>query len=188
MGEEPSLWAKFRLWHYHVPNSPFREEYEPELHEVLTLRRFQALEFLHIASSKERLSISIDLLEYVLIQCPVLRKLKLEFGAWEECLKFEEIDQVALILVKFEELDLSEDEDIAFTHVGLAPAVMRALLKALPEEGSKLKVLTIFGLEMFMELGPYFDEAVDKLRQAGVKVDVILSGHWCDTDFDESDE
>ena len=120
------MWAKFRLWHYHVPNSPFRDEYEPELHEVLTLRRFQALEFLHLAGSKERLSISIDLLEYVLIQCPALRKLTLEFGAWKECLKFEEIDQVAAMHVKFEELDMSKDEDIAFTHAGPAPVVMRA--------------------------------------------------------------
>ena len=116
----------------------------------------------------------------------MLRKLTVEFGAWEECSKVEflcELDQVASILVKFEELDLSKDEDVSFTH-----AVMGALLKALSEEGSKLKILTIFSLEMFVPyVGPYFTESVDKLRQAGVTVDVIWSEHWDYSEYHESD-
>ena len=109
----------------------------------------------------------------------MLRKLTVEFGAWEECSKVEFLWE----LVKFEELDLSKDEDVSFTH-----AVMGALLKALPEEGSKLKILTIFSLEMFVPyVGPYFTESVDKLRQAGVTVDVIWSEHWDYSEYDESD-
>ena len=82
------------------------------------------------------------------------------------------------------------DEDVSFTHASLAPAVMGALLsaQALPEECSKLKILTIFSLEMFVPyVGPYFTESVDRLRQAGVKVDVIWSEHWDYSEYHESD-
>ena len=186
-GEEPSLWSKCRLWHRHPEQYRRYRSYDKlELHELLTLRRFQALEFLHLDCSLEGLSISIDLLQSVLTHGPALKKLTLEFGGWEQ-LEYlcDSADQVASILVKFEELDLSEDEDleVAFTYTRAARAVMGGLLKALTEEGAKLKVLTLLGLQMFVE--PYYFESIDKLRQAGVKVNVIGDNiiwpeHWGD--------
>ena len=59
VGEEPSLWAKFGLWHFHLPDSHFTDKYEAELHEVLTLRRFQALEFLHLETAPRKGSASL---------------------------------------------------------------------------------------------------------------------------------
>ena len=190
MGEQPSLWAKLKLHfedetHYEIWDPEEEEEKEevPDkkkpllhqvltlphldcalqhlltlLHQVLTLRRLQSLESLSLCSYGQ----PVYLLQTVVDYCPKLQKLSVDFDVWG----FQEAEQapVAKILVKFEEIVLTED--FIYFDNKRAKRALRAILRALPGESSKLKILTLPGDEK------KHTAALAEAREAGVTVNM----------------
>ena len=115
--------------------------------------------------------------------CPAsLRKLTLGFEVIDDGWGFQppqELVQIGAILVKFEEVDLKLNVIDMKTSQNFdknSKVIIEAVLKALPEVGSKLKILTLYGDEVqdkvVVELGGLQQDALDGLRKAGVKVNI----------------
>ena len=184
MGEP--LWSKL----FFVAEPRFVGDVRPHLHQLLSFTRFRRLRFLHLDCpelivAKESVSLSrcLSLLQTVVASCPAtLRKLTLGIEVinddWD--LKApEELVQIGAILVNFEEVDLKLnviDLRTTKTFDKNSKVIIEAALKALPEVGSKLKILTLFGDEVqdkvVVELGGLQQDALDGLRKAGVKVNI----------------
>ena len=193
MGEQPSLWAKLEL-RFEEDQPEFEEEEDPEkpllhqvltllplalallhllvltlFHQVLTLRRLQSLESLSLCCWDQ----PMHLLQIVVDYCPNLQKLSLDFDVWGG-LPEEDLARVAEILVKFEEIDLSE----GFIPFGnkCVKATMRAILRALPGESSKLKILTM-----------HCDDKKNTAALAEAKEAGVTAKMECHDDFDSDD-
>ena len=130
------------------------------LRQVLTLRRLQSLESLSLSLSYGEQP--VHLLQTVVDHCPKLPKLSVDFDVWD--LTEAELAQVAEILVKFQEIDLTED----FIPHGneRARVILMAILRALPGESSKLKILTLHGDKK------NHTAALAEARDAGVTVNM----------------
>ena len=96
----------------------------------------------------------------------------------------EELLQIGAILVNFEEVDLKLnviDLRTTKTFDKNSKAIIEAVLKALPEVGSKLKILTLYGDEVrdkvVVELGGLQQDPLEGLRNAGVKVNIKARGN-----------
>ena len=159
LGEQPSLWAKLEL--------QFEGTKEVELHQVLAMKRLQSLQSLNLRC----LDIS-DLIQFqpclqTVLDCsPNLRKLALEAGSNFDPVPDNELPGIVETLVMFEEIVLA---DIDFKD---GKQLLRAILTALPGEGSKLKMLTLIGPPMYeKELGAVLIEA----REKGLTVKVPTS-------------
>ena len=185
VGEKPSLWAKLQL--YFGPgdledgdgdedgDEVEDEDVGPALHQVLTLRRLQDLQSLHLCCWDEtQLTLeTVHLLQTVVGCCPKLRKIALEFEFIP--VSEEELTGVAEVLVKFEEIDLTQ----GFILKGKERTkdYLRAILTALPGEGSKLKILTLHGNKRNLSA----DLAEARGVGLKVKVEPVFDG---DTDTD----
>ena len=181
MGEQPSLWAKLELF--------FEGREDVELHQVLAMKRLQSLQSLNLRC----LDIS-DLIQFqpclqTVLDCsPNLRKLALEAGSNFDPVPDNELLGIVETLVKFEEIVLS---DIDFKE---GKQLLRAILTALPGEGSKLKMLTLIGPPMYeKELGAVLIEARGKgltvkvesfFAKADVPVTVL---YYCTMEADADD-
>ena len=95
MGEQPSLWAKLELFFE-------GHDVDVELHQVLALRRLQSLQSLYLCCWDR----TRHLLQTVLDGCPNLRKLDLAMDFIP--IPDDELTGIAEMLVKFEEIDLTE--------------------------------------------------------------------------------
>ena len=136
VGEKPSLWAKLKL--------QFEAGQEQTLHQVLALGRLQALEYLSLNCwefSEQSCTRVIGLLQSAVDHCPTLRVLSLDFGLVVLVNKPDKLARVAAMLVKFEEIDLTEG--FLLRKEEHAQALLGAILRALSEEGSRLKILTL---------------------------------------------
>ena len=103
VGEKPSLWAKLKL--------QFEAGHEQTLHQVLALGRLQALEYLSLNRceyTEHSCTRVIGLLKSAVDHCPMLRGLSLDFGLLVLFNKPDKLARVAAMLVKFEEIDLTE--------------------------------------------------------------------------------
>ena len=174
------MWASFKLkflaW--------IAEDEQPAmLHQVLTIRRLQALEFLHLGCpinfalfNYARLAKFLGLLQNVLDDCPRLQKLSLDFGVWwhnaDHAGLTGELARVAAMLVKFQEIDLTDGSFwMVRRRSGInkeARAILAAILTALSEEGSKLKVLTLPG-DKIEHLA-----AITRVQEKGVTVNMSI--------------
>ena len=147
------MWASFKLkflaW-------IAEDEQPPMLHQVLTIRRLQALEFLHLGCSLNlalfnyaRLAKYLGLLQNVLDDCPRLQKLSLDFGVWGHIADHPgltgKLARVAAMLVKFQEIGFTGS--LWGLRTKEARAILAAILTALSGEGSRLRVLTLPGDE-----------------------------------------
>ena len=113
---------------------------------------------------------------------PSLKKLTLGFEVIDDGWGLqapEELLQIGAILVNFEEVDLKLnviDLRTTKTFDKNSKVIIEAVLKALPEVSSKLKILTLYGDEVqdkvVVELGGLQQDALDGLRNAGVKVNI----------------
>ena len=173
-GEHPSLWGKLQLY-FEGPRDPE----EGELHQLLTLRRFQSLQSLHLCCWDQ----TLHLLQTVLDCCPNLRKLALAFEFIP--ITDDELTGVAELLVKFEEVDLSE----GFILKGKerVKEYLRAILTALkPGESSKLKMLRLHGSKS--KLAADLVEARERGLKVKVKPVFEDSSDWTDSDDNDSIE
>ena len=165
VGEQPSLWAKLELF--------FEGREDVELHQVLALRRLQSLQSLYLCCWDR----TRHLLQTVLDGCPNLRKLDLAMDFIP--IPDDELTGIAETLVKFEEIDLTEGFIIKGKE--RSREYLRAILAALPGEGSKLKILTLHGCKK--KLGTDLTEARE--RGLTVKVESVFeddSEDWTDSD------
>ena len=179
------MWSEL----FFVAEPRFVGDVKPHLHQLLSFTRFRRLRFLRLDCpqliiAKESVSLSrcLRLLQTVVASCPSLRKLTLGFevidDGWEAQAP-EELLQIGANLVKFEEVDLKLnviDLRTTKTFDKNSKIIIEAVLKALPEVGSKLKILTLYGDEVqdkvVVELGGREQDALDGLRKAGVKVNI----------------
>ena len=135
------MWAELELF--------FEGPGDVELHQVLALRRLQSL----YLCCWDR---TLHLLQTALDGCPNLRKLDL--AIYFIPIPDDALTGIAETLVKFEEIDLTE----GFILKGKERSreYLRAILSALPGEGSKLKILTLRGCKN--KLGADLTEAREK--------------------------
>ena len=181
-----TLWSEL----FFVAEPRYVGDVKPHLHQLLSYTRFRRLRFLRLDCpelivAKESVSLSrcLSLLQTVVASCPAtLRKLTLGFevihDGWEAKAP-EELVQIGAILVNFEEVDLKLnviDLRTTKTFDKNSKIIIEAVLKALPEVGSKLKILTLYGDEVqdkvVVELGGLQQDALEGLRNAGVKVNI----------------
>ena len=180
------MWSKL----FFVAEPRFVGDVKPDLHQLLSFSRFRRLRSLRLDCpeliiAKESVSLSrcVRLLQTVVASRPAsLRKLTLGFEVIDDGWGFqapEELLQIGAILVNFEEVDLKLnviDLRAAKTFDKNSKVIIEAVLKALPEVGSKLKILTLYGDEVqdkvVVELGGREQDALDGLRKAGVKVNI----------------
>ena len=108
---------------------------------MLTLRRLQSLESISLACWEQLR----EHLQTVVHCCPKLRKPAVDFDHLVNLgpILEDELTGVAEILVKFEDVDLTKKGFNLFD----TGSILRAILKALPENSSKLKILTFHGDE-----------------------------------------
>ena len=171
MGEHPRLWAKLKL-HFEEEDEEGKDrEGKPLLHQVLSLRRLQSLESLSLCSWGQNHS---NLLQTVADYCPNLRRLAVDFDMLELIRHKARLAEVAGSLVKFEQIDLTSG--LVLLHSRAAKAILMAILKVLPGEDSKLKVLILNGDEKL------HSAALAEAREAGVTVQMIK---WEEDDDDE---
>ena len=165
VGEQPSLWAKLKL--------KFDGEKPFVLGQVLTLGRLQSLESISLGCWGQLR----NHLQTVVHCCPKLRKLAVDFDQlWILAnmgpLPEEELTGVAEMFVKFEDVDLTKGFNLFDTGT-----ILRAILRALPEDRSKLKILTIHGDEK------KHTAVLLEAKNAGITVNMQTNG---DGDSDNS--
>ena len=158
------MWASFKLNFSSLKFLAWitEDEQPAMLHQVLTIRRLQALEFLHLGCpinfalfNYARLAKYLGLLQNVLDDCPRLQKLSLDFGVWWHNADHPgltgKLARVAAMLVKFQEIDLTGGSLWMVRRRSClnkeARAILAAILTALSGEGSRLRVLTLPGDE-----------------------------------------
>ena len=166
------MWAKLKL-HFEEEDDEEEEDREgkPLLHQVLSLRRLQSLESLSLCSWGQNPS---NLLQTVADYCPNLRRLAVDFDMLELIRHKARLAEVAGSLVKFEQIDLTSG--LVLLHSRAAKAILMAILKVLPGEDSKLKVLILNGDEKL------HSAALAEARETGVTVQMIK---WEEDDDDK---
>ena len=167
------MWAKLKL-HFEEEEEEEDRDGKPLLHQVLTLRRLQSLESLSLGYWGEN---PTNLLQTVADYCPNLRRLTVDFDMPDLMRHKDRLAEVAGSLVKFEQIDLTSG--LVLLHSRAAKAILMAILKVLPGEDSKLKVLILNGDEKL------HSAALAEAREAGVRVQMTK---WeDDDDFSEND-
>jgi len=172
MGEDPCLWAKFKLQIPLALPCPCHG-----LQDVLSLGRLQSLEYFHLKMDLDKVTHHVQ----IILSHPSIRKLSLMMlsikVAWFE-MSEEEKAKLAALLVKFEEVDLTESP--CFHWRPNALGLLRSLIPASAVGDSKLKKLSI----------SYVDEEENSevLAQARERFVVIIMPRQAGYDDDDDDD
>ena len=144
LGEDPCLWAKFKLglmmYRTSAPPDHPNSDPPPPLclpQDVLSLRRLQSLEYFHLNNRPVGWN-------EIILNHPSIRKLSLAMPI-ARSLSEDEYANLAAVLVKFEEVDLTGGTGVSY--LGLAkkvlPLILKSLVSASALADSKLKKLSI---------------------------------------------
>ena len=137
MGEEPSLWTGFKLsFHFSFDFS------EGNLFELLSLRRLQTLQYIHLHNYAVSWKTILQSLEIISDSQPPIKSLSMEVPLGSlETFDQDKAASLAEALVKFEKFEVFEgDESLLMRADG--SVLLKALTAASTRGDSKLKVVT----------------------------------------------